>query len=935
MNNQSSNHSIDMESSGQMNTGIHFLSEFRNKSFLNRLKPVIPFTILASVGCILLISSTNSTDLNISHFGGEKNQTRLLQPTSTIKTYKFEIETDSIEWEVPDELISPEAVQKVISLSSTDGTTVPNWLELVPNTNKIKIHQRKTNTQDAKVELKIVSTLGNIFLREVIIQTRRGFKVLPFVNDFFISSKVATSNPQASPLALDRMMLAWEAQVDKGPAIQIGILGPDGKFIDGIFDITIDKGSRPLLKQFQNENILLVWNNQGRLYGTIFNNMAALVKGKFSISSSQISKGPELIPLNNGKMLVVWVNKTPNGLYGRIVDNGATQTTNEWVIDSSASYDNLQGIVLQDGNILITWHQQDQDKTFVSALIIDPSGAIVRNAFNISGDVGVGAKQAIKMVLLDNGFVAIAWSANSYQGIYLGLYDPATHTFFKEQKLIGTDESSEYTPNILTLPGNKIFATCTQASASASPKVVGAVVVLDITASQSSSNTQFVSNSLEVFQISKYGGDKLNPTILTNFLTDYVLIGWGNPYSKETEAKGIHLAVYDHNGQIIVKEYQANYLFLQDIYPRVVFYSDQKKVLLLWENIIEPVNALAMVLEAKIKFNNYPEVVKPLENTVIRAGKKISLNPQDGFVDFDANDHLFYTLVVNPYTRDIHIDRKTGEIHGSFSFQEDYSIAVICSDEYFASATMYFKIHVDEPLLNMIARIVFISLVPTLFLGTIFMALCMARKARKIRVQNYDPTWPLKIEKGSVEVSPGMIPPDLEKALREEEGDIADGPVANEERIELNKLQDDIQVEEIDDLVKISIPEEFTCAITQEIMVEPVLVVSVDSSAEKTFEHNYEHLTILRWFKENALDPLTRGKIKKLLFNPDLKQKMTTWVNELTVQALRDNPNIREELERWALKRKKSEKNQAMIDSIIQKIEDSKKAVVKEILIEK
>mmetsp|Transcript_12658 Transcript_12658/g.25640 ORF Transcript_12658/g.25640 Transcript_12658/m.25640 type:complete len:140 (-) Transcript_12658:34-453(-) len=74
-----------------------------------------------------------------------------------------------------------------------------------------------------------------------------------------------------------------------------------------------------------------------------------------------------------------------------------------------------------------------------------------------------------------------------------------------------------------------------------------------------------------------------------------------------------------------------------------------------------------------------------------------------------------------------------------------------------------------------------------------------------------------------------------------------------------------------------SVPDEFICPLTLEIMQYPVMT--------KT-GHNYEKKALMGWLRENPVCPLTRQplSISKVVSNGNLKKKISIWAAQNNVE---------------------------------------------------
>ena len=76
-----------------------------------------------------------------------------------------------------------------------------------------------------------------------------------------------------------------------------------------------------------------------------------------------------------------------------------------------------------------------------------------------------------------------------------------------------------------------------------------------------------------------------------------------------------------------------------------------------------------------------------------------------------------------------------------------------------------------------------------------------------------------------------------------------------------------------------SIPSQFLCPITHEIMKDPV------SDPEG---HSYERIAIIKWLKQSATSPLTRTRltIKKLKYNRRLRGEIKIYKQDIKIRKM-------------------------------------------------
>jgi len=879
-----------------------------SNAFLSLKKFKAPTIILS----LLLIVSFLIFSVNLSP-GAWVSVSFISRNLAEPKLYTVYYPDRPISWTVPSDAFSESVT---IVRADIQGKPLPKWLEFVAADGSFVIHPRISNSDDLLIDLLGRTASSTEISTQIILRTRNRRPVLP------IASEEALLSTQQSVMEFSIIdttsgaFLLWshnEPGNTNGRIYGGSVTDSCGLSKTQYLISAQDSKTRrnPGLTKFNNGNILLTWvespTSSSGLAIQVLSSSLSVVTATTVLSSSYVFRRLFThVPLDNGNIMIIG-ETTNNELLGIIVDNTGDIVTSEIELDSSTIHVNVKILKLSTGDIMISWNNGDDthrtpDLFFI---VVSQSGTSVR-AFNVLGDT-VFYKLPNQMIQLSGGPVANVWSDG--HNLWLNLYDTSSGYVCSHYEVFTDDNNMISSPSFVAFDSSTVLISWIVAPDQAPDQsqhvkkdppetnLHWKILQLSVLSCPSSSTPTTATLVAEgKFRIAR---PALQSPFLKVFTTNRVLIAWGANSTNILD--GANFVIIDNTGKEIVPPQRINGKLMEgsSSTPVPLIFSNNN-LFFAWTDSKE-VPVLKYRCFGNTPIDNYVPEIKSLAKRSAKSNKEFNLDIS--FIDYD-DDALKYFVIVPEGDNNIpklEVDQTEGTARGKLH-RNEYTFKFVAFDKYQTGtpADVVIDVKGSFPWCILLICVGSISIVVALVYWII-----RVRRLRKmtnrrrgfsdvvleIPEQLPEVSEPpssqkkslLLIDLKNIEVSLGLIPDDLAKIkkLPSKRG-----------------RQDDFEEERL--VTKpVYIPDSFLCPITRELMSDPVLVVS---GTEK-LEHTYERTTILEWFMNNKLDPLTRKEVKKLVFNQNLREKIEDFVSKLSREQLKNDGNLRAEIDSWIKRR--------------------------------
>lgn len=302
------------------------------------------------------------------------------------------------------------------------------------------------------------------------------------VNRFLTSEQ---NFPKLITLANDKFLITWQSYLQDGSlwGIYAKIYYNDLTILKEEFLVntyTNDSQYNPFACQLGNENIVIAWNsfaqdgfNNNSIYMQIFDENGEKIGNEIPVtkdSSIYDEYLTSLVCLKNQNILLVWNSQgrdgSGNGVYAATFNEAGIQNGNHFLVNTSTIYDQMNGTAtaLRDGRFLIVWQSwgpfqgivYDSYEYGIYLQIYDENSVrvgenILVNTFNT---VNSQTKPSVKALL--NGIYIITWQSiysyyNNYNNSYQ-LYQKSMLRYYDFDRLASNGfYYGRYNPHIAAL----------------------------------------------------------------------------------------------------------------------------------------------------------------------------------------------------------------------------------------------------------------------------------------------------------------------------------------------------------------------------------------------------------------------------------------------------------------------------------------------------
>jgi len=864
-------------------------------------------SFLLFIFCLLLCEHGFAQPVRFS--GGNLNSNRR-RNLANLEIFTFYLLSDPLTWRIP-ENVMPESVQK-IKATLDGGDPLPDWLVFDSSIRTFTIYPREKNKDDAIVKLTPINSPENIDKKLIIIRTRKGQKALRVLRDTFeLTDDIQSSDPNFALLRNGSIFAIWDGgnSIRKKSRIYAAIFDDEGNVVVKKSQINTDPSvanayeSTPIMKAVNNENIMMIWEvlngSYQYLYMKVIDSDANTIQPSIALSSHLPVGLPETLSLPNGNTVIVYTSSLSGRLIVYHLSASDYSVLNSFTIKNFAADFGVKAISLTTGNILVTSqdYQPSSDAYVLKRMIINPEGTITVPSEIIS-QVMVDFLQENQLVTLSSGVIGNVWSGGANNNIYLSLIDPVDGRITTEVRV--NVKSFAYSPAAYALPNDCLLIVWVTLEKKNEYYIRGVFLKVLTSESFSTSKTEIEFLTKELL-ISRNGGDPYNPPHIFPFSANEVLISWDTSFSY-TQNK-IYLSIYSHTGDPVVPEYVVVSSSGSTIHDPVFTGLMSNKVMVGWQVGLGS-SIQAKILSKEVVYNAFPEAVKSISDRKFKKGDNVEIKLEtDLFSDYDTDD-ITYRVNFSRYTG-LYYDSQEFKIRGTVDFDGVLQVTVIGEDPYGGRAFIDFTVSSSRNLIG-----IFLLGASGLAFVVVMLIWIAIRRKRMNETQRrhfsrvhrrrapsgrieemqeyYHDTSILQLDPEVTYIAPGII---QESMLVSEQDQSQVLPQENSTYI--------LTLEPPLVINPVIIPDTFQCPISREIMSEPVLVISGD----QYFEHTYEHLSIIEWFKTNKQDPMTRGEVSHVVFNTDLKKEIEEFLTSLTTKQILEDGNLRNDLESWVRKR--------------------------------
>jgi len=675
-----------------------------------------------------------------------------------------------------------------------------------------------------------------------------------------------------------KIFLLWNAidQTNLRSNIFGKILSKTGDVIKHQFQINDPNMNAvfPKLTKLADGRVLITWidlsTSMTNVQGKIFSSSALIVSEDTPTISftSYAGRTPHLvISLPNKNYMMIWSSPSPKALYRIIINSNNSVVKPEYsLVEDPATYTNFKYFLLSNGDIFVSWEARpNSDTVKLYGVTMNQNGNIISGPERIEypyNQLDASFKD------IATGELVAVWAGwkDMIQGyaIFLSLFDSNRIALPAVQ--INDVEENCLDPKVNLISDNKVLVTWASYSSEGKMKIKGKIVQIKISDSHSAHQTiiESVTSELLISQdfsvsLSILNSDHRNKIYTVDKFNGNFLVSWIKSADENNTNSDIMFTIIHKTGSILMKERKMNIQGTQIQSHHILLCDDS--VILSWQ---AESKIWSKVFKALPTANSIPAIANPIPNTEIAPQDNFSIKlPSNIFVD-DPNDTLTYSMDCKGL--EITFDPVTNRISGRIQNVGTYSINYYAQDSYDAIVGTSFVIVVKEKSNHraQVGRVCggIVGIAALIFIGYV------GYKKYK------NGAWQTILR--------------IKRAERI-------SPVKPRRRLSNLNLRD----LELNDITPVIIPEKFICPITHEMMSEPLIVLS---SADK-LPHSYEKKAIEEWLKINKVDPLTRGKIKKISVNKTLKKEIEEYIKGLSVEELRKNRTLRKEIETWISKR--------------------------------
>ena len=240
-----------------------------------------------------------------------------------------------------------------------------------------------------------------------------------------------TGNPSITALKNNNFIVTWNDNVK----IYGQILNDNGIKIGLQFNITSNgtHSYAPIIA-LANGNFVVIYRCFPNICATIFYNNGIILKSQFIVNTFiNIDQLNSISSISSSNFMIVWesygqdvIGTYDLGIYGQSFTSSGSKIGNEFRVNTYIIGDQINPSIasLSNDNYIVTWHSYNQDKSEngVYGQILDSSGNKIGIEFKVNAYTNSNQESNPSVALLINTNFVIVWQSNIQDGSGYGIF---------------------------------------------------------------------------------------------------------------------------------------------------------------------------------------------------------------------------------------------------------------------------------------------------------------------------------------------------------------------------------------------------------------------------------------------------------------------------------------------------------------------------------